>query len=91
MFASLFGAKKEAPKAKAAPDIVGAQDKLQTQVENIDMRIKKIENDVGALKKQAVEKKKKKDDRGAIAALRKAKMYEKELAKLEGQSMMLEQ
>ena len=55
------------------------------------MRIKKIENDVGALKKQAVEKKKKKDDRGAIAALRKAKMYEKELAKLEGQSMMLEQ
>ena len=55
------------------------------------MRIKKIENDVAALKKQAIEKKKKKDDRGAIAALRKAKMYEKELAKLEGQSMMLDQ
>ena len=32
----------------------------------------------------AMEKKKKKDDKGAIAALRRAKMYEKEVAKLEG-------
>ena len=48
------------------------------------MRIKKVENDVLALKKLALEKKQKKDDRGAIAALRKAKMYEKELGKLEG-------
>ena len=55
------------------------------------MRIKKIENDVTRLKKEALEKKKKKDDRGAVASLRKAKMYEKELAKLEGQSVMLEQ
>ena len=48
------------------------------------MRIKKIENDVNRLKQEALEKKKKKDDRGAIQALRKAKMMEKELAKLEG-------
>ena len=48
------------------------------------MRTKKIENDVNRLKTEAMEKKKKKDDRGAIAALRKAKMMEKELAKLEG-------
>ena len=45
---------------------------------------KKIENDVNRLKQEALEKKKKKDDRGAVASLRKAKMMEKELAKLEG-------
>ena len=39
---------------------------MQTQTENIDMRIKKIEHDVAANKKMAIEKKKKKDDRGAI-------------------------
>ena len=54
------------------------------------MRIKKIEHDVAANKQVAIEKKKKKDDRGAIQALRKAKMLEKELTKLEGQQLMLE-
>ena len=48
------------------------------------MITKKIENDVNRLKQEALEKKKKKDDRGAVASLRKAKMMEKELAKLEG-------
>ena len=48
------------------------------------MRTKKIENDAGRLRAEAMDRKKKKDDRGAIAALRKAKMMEKELAKLEG-------
>ena len=37
-----------------------------------------------------MEKNAKKDKRGALAALRKSKMYEKELAKLEGQAVMLE-
>lgn len=64
---------------------------MGNQVENINMRINKIEHDVAANKKLAMEKKKKKDDRGAIQALRKAKMLEKELTKLEGQMLMLEQ
>lgn len=55
------------------------------------MRIKELENDVSAHKKLAVEKKKAGDSRGAVIALRKSKMYDKELAKLEGQSMMIEQ
>ena len=55
------------------------------------MRIKKIEHDVATQKKIAMEKNAKKDKRGALAALRKSKMYEKELAKLEGQAVMLEQ
>lgn len=55
------------------------------------MRIKKIENDANNYKKVAIEKKKAGDSRGAVIALRKSKMYDKELAKLEGQSMMIEQ
>ena len=38
-----------------------------------------------------MEKSKAGDKRAAVIALRKSKMYEKELAKLEGQSMMMEQ
>ena len=72
-------------------NVEDANAKISAQVENIDMRIKKIEHDVAANKQVAMEKKKKKDDRGAIQALRKAKMLEKELTKLEGQSLMLEQ
>ena len=55
------------------------------------MRIKNIENNVNKLKKEAVEKGRNKDKRGALHCLRKSKMMEKELAKLEGQSIMLEQ
>ena len=55
------------------------------------MRIKKAENEMNQSKALAIEKNKKKDKRGAMAALRKSKMYEKELTKLDGQSIMLEQ
>jgi hypothetical protein len=48
------------------------------------MRMKKLEHDILENKKTAIEKKKKKDDAGAIRALRKAKMLEKEVGKLEG-------
>lgn len=90
MFGKLFGAKPEAPK-QAKVDVTATNEKLSAQVENIEMRTKKIENDVLKFKQLAIEKKKKNDTRGAVQALRKAKMYEKELAKLEGQAMMLEQ
>ena len=65
--------------------------KAQTQVENINMRIKKVENEMNQQKQIAVQENKKKNQRGALAALRKSKMYEKELTKLDGQSMFLEQ
>ena len=88
MFNKLFGAKKQ---EEAPVDIAQANTKIQEQVDNINMRIKKIENDSNQLKQQAIEYKKKKNDRSALHCLRKAKMLEKELAKLEGQSVMLEQ
>ena len=49
------------------------------------MRIKKTENEMKQLRALAVEKNKKKDKRGAMATLRKFKMYEKYLYKLDGQ------
>ena len=55
------------------------------------MRTKKIENEMTNYKKEAIEKKKKGDSKGALLSLKKMKMREKEVAKLEGQSIMIEQ
>ena len=49
------------------------------------MRIKKIENDSNKFKAEALAKMKAGDKRAAGFALRKSKMQEKELLKLEGQ------
>ena len=57
---------------------------MQKTVENINERLDKVEKDVIRMKQEALAKKKSKDERGALNALRKAKMYEKELSKLEG-------
>ena len=54
------------------------------------MRIKKLEHDQENFKKQAIEKAKKGDKKAAALMLRKSKMVEGELVKLEGQSIMLE-
>lgn len=92
MFGKLFGSKADSkPQAQAPVNTQDTIQKMQAQNEIIDMRIKELENDVSAHKKLAVEKKKAGDSRGAVIALRKSKMYDKELAKLEGQSMMIEQ
>lgn len=89
MFNNLFGAKKQEPKKNLDAHAVSEQ--LAQKIEDIGIRIKKMDNDSAELKKKAVAKKKAGDNRGAIVLLKKSKMYEKELAKLEGQMMMLEQ
>ena len=50
-----------------------------------------MEQDQEALKKEAIEKKKANQSRIAVVKLKKSKLCEKEIAKLEGQLMMLEQ
>ena len=87
VFNQLFGAKK---KPEAEVDAGVTQEKIREQVENIEMRIKKIENDSKALKAQALAKMKAGDKRSAGFLLRKSKMGEKELLKLEGQALTLE-
>ena len=90
MFNKLFGKKQapvEAPKIDQAETIA----KLTQQCTNIEKRIKVVENKSADAKKLALEKKKAGDQRGALQALKQSKMYEKELAKLDGQQLMLEQ
>ena len=43
MFATLFG--KETKKAAPVVNVTAANEKLNGQIENIEMRIKKLEND----------------------------------------------
>ena len=90
MFNKLFGKKPapvEAPKIDQAETIA----KLTEQCNNIGKRIKVVENKSNDAKKVALERKKAGDQRGALQALKQSKMYEKELAKLDGQQLMLEQ
>ena len=85
----LFGknAKQEAPKV---PDAHQAIQDLNMQCQNVEKRIKVLEQRQKDLKMQAVQKKKAGETRAALVAMKQMKMQEKELAKLDGQQMLLE-
>ena len=57
----------------------------------IDKRIVVMENNIKECKAQALAKKKAGDTRGAMLQMKKMKMYEAELTKLDGQQVMLTQ
>lgn len=65
--------------------------KLVDQIELVEKRIKKIDVDMKNLLTEALTKKKANDKRGALMALRRKKMLEKEIAKLDGQITLLDQ
>merc|ERR1719329_1734101 len=90
MFGKLFG-DKNAPKKQAAPEINPQEmiEKLNGQIDTVEKRIKVLENRTAEYKTTAIAKKKAKDNRGALMAMKQMKMMEKELAKLDGQSVML--
>ena len=90
MFNKLFG-QKDAKPVVEKKDPQETIDKLNTQCESIKKRINVLENRTKDLKQEALAKRKAKDERGALMALKKMKMFEKELQKLDGQSIMLEQ
>ena len=71
-------------------DVMRARDKLSEQKENYKLRIEKIQNNVTRLKADSIARKNEKDSLGAIAALRRARFYEKELKRLEAQEAILE-
>lgn len=77
--------------AKPKVDPIETIAKLNQQCEVVNKRIKVLENRTADLKNEAVTKNKAGDKRGALLAMKNMKMQEKELAKLDGQSMMLEQ
>ena len=73
-------------KAKKQTDILAEINMAMVKMkkENIAMRIKNAEDKMNGFKAEALKKHKDKDKEGAVAALRKAKMYEKELTGLDG-------
>ena len=64
---------------------------LVTEIDKIDIRIKKLEHEVAQKKKEAIEKGKKGDKRGAVTALKTSKMKDAEIIKNEGMKLMMEQ
>ena len=64
--------------------------KLVDQMENVEKRVKITEVKMKQLHEEALQKKKANDQRGALFALKRKKMLERELAKLDGQMALLE-
>ena len=95
MMKKLFGGGSQ-PAASKAPakqevDPREAINKLQAQTDAVNKRITVLESRVTEAKTTALAKRKAKDERGALNALRQMKMYEKELKKLDGQAAVLSQ
>ena len=92
MLGKLFGGGSKKPAAETQQvDPREAMNKLDAQYEAVNKRINVIENRVKESKATALAKRKAKDERGALNALRQMKMYEKELQKLDGQQAVLSQ
>lgn len=89
---ALFGSKKET-KPAAAPKVDTAQvmQNLTDQVDRLEKRIHVLEVAITDKKKEALDRKKRGDTRGAVTALKTSKMKEAEIAKLEGMKIMIEQ
>jgi len=87
------GGSSDPPKAPAQQQAnpEATLEKLSGQCDTIEKRIKVMENQVKDSRATALAKKKAGDIRGATMALKKMKMYEGEMTKLDGQQMMLEQ
>ena len=91
MFNKLFGSggapKQQAPTVNAE----AAQNGLDNQIENIQMRVKKLEKDKENYTNQARTKAKAGDKRAAGMMLKKRKMVDTDLVKLEGMLLTMEQ
>ena len=90
---ALFGGapKKQAQVDKPAPDKKLTMQNLSDQIDKLEQRINKLEKDKAEKKQEALERKKRGDDRGAVSALKISKMKDAEMIKLEGMKLMIEQ
>jgi len=79
--------KKEAPKA----DINATKKKLDDQVNFVEMNINKYEKQISDIKAKAKVALKNKDKKKAIMLMKKKKMFEAEISKLDGMRLMMEQ
>ena len=85
----MFGSKPEAPKAAPVIDVQSSIVALQDQTEKIEKRQKVLEVKMNDLKKSAVQKKTAGNTKGALMDMKQMKMREKEIAKLDGQMLVL--
>lgn len=81
--------KRKTIESKSSP--IDALSKLKKTVETLEKRKIHLNTKITEFMKKAKEKMKKSDKRGAMMLLKKKKMYEKEIAKIEGSQMNMEQ
>ena len=86
----LFGGKKKAEPEKPKVEAIDAVQKLDERVCDIEKRTKVIEVRANNHKAEALKKKKAGDQRGALMALKKKKMLDKEVNKLDGMRILLD-
>ena len=91
MFGKLFGKSQPVPQAAPKIDPQETIAALNKQCDVINKRIKVLEAKSDDLKQTAIAKKKAGDIRGATLAMKQYKMNTNELAKLDGQQIILEQ
>ena len=91
MFGKLFGKSQPVPQAAPKIDPQETIAALNKQCDVINKRIKVLEAKSEDLKQTAIAKKKANDIRGATLAMKQYKMNTSELAKLDGQQIILEQ
>ena len=85
----LFGKKKE---QKLNPDqVMQSLDALRKTIDDISKRSQVLQNKAHNEMKDALQRKKQGDKSGALIALKRKKLYESEIGKLEGARMNLEQ
>ena len=76
---------------ESKPSHIDALSKLKKTAETLEKRKTHLNTKITEFMKEAREKMKKGDKRGAMMLLKKKKMYEKEIAKIEGSQMNMEQ
>ena len=88
----IFGKKDKAKKEEKAPvDIQSTQKNIDDQIRMSTLNITKYEKLCENLTAQAKEALRAKNKKQATLLMKKKKMYEKEISKLEGMQMFMEQ
>ena len=86
----LFGGGKK-KEVKKAPSSEEAMKSINMQIDHTEKRQMVLENKKTTLVQEALKCKKAKNNRGAIMALKKKKLIEQEMNKIDGMKVLLEQ
>jgi len=88
---SLFGSNKAEKKQVQASDPTASITKINEQINNIDKKEQVLNVKIKGLLQDALNHKKTNNTKAALFDLRKKKLYEQELVKIDGMKFMLEQ